>query len=265
MLEVAGYPSSIIGFFIFLTGLALGSFGNVLICRLPFDQSILGRSHCPLCKKELIPLDLIPVVSYVFLLGRCRSCKERISLQYPLVELGSAALAVLALFIAPSFLSGIILALTLWILLLISVIDARIQGIPDIFNILFIVLAFLYTTLAGEFDPFAFIIGVGFFGSQWLLSRGMWIGSGDVLFAVGLSALLGTAELVVFMLLSSYIIGAAAASILLLTRKMARRDHIAFGPFLAFGTLLTLLVGDKIMSCLLWSARACTGLPLFLQ
>lgn len=262
MFLIAGVPAIFIGF-VFLFGLIFGSFGNVLIYRLPQGKSIGGRSQCPKCNKTIEAICLIPVVSYLILRGKCRHCHKHISWQYPLVELGSGVLAVVAAFIAPTFTSALVLALALWILFLISVVDARIQGIPDIFNILFIALAFLYTTLAGEFDPLAFIIGVGFFASQWIVSKGKWIGSGDVLLALGLSALLGRGELVLFMLFVSYILGALVAAILLITKKITRKDYIAFGPFLASGTLVALITGDRITSCLLWSSRACEGLPFF--
>ena len=262
VLLIAGVPAIFIGF-AFLFGLVFGSFGNVIIYRLPIGESIRGRSHCPQCNKTIEAICLIPVISYLLLRGKCRYCHRHISWQYPLVELGSGFLAVVAAFLAPSFTSVLVLALALWVLLIISVFDAHTQGIPDIFNILFIALAFLYTTIAGEFDPLAFVIGVGFFGSQWLVSRGRWIGSGDVLLSVGLSALLGKGELVIFMLFSSYIIGAFVASALLLTRRITRKDYIAFGPFLAVGALVALIAGERIMSCLLWSSRACIGIPFF--
>ena len=251
----------LIGLLFFLCGLVFGSFGNVLIYRLPLGQSIKGRSRCLRCGKTIRAIDLIPVISFVLLRGRCRSCKEKLGWQYPAVELGSGFLALLAFIIAPSLFLAVILAFALWLLLLISMVDARIQGIPDSFNIPFIILAFIYMALVKTFDPYAFIIGVGFFGAQWLISRGKWIGNGDVLLAVGLSALLGTRELVLFMLITSYILGALMASAFLLIGKMTRRDHIAFGPFLALGTLLSLLVGDMVMSCLLWSGNACSSIP----
>ena len=261
MFPIAGVPAVLIGVWFFLLGLVFGSFGNVLIYRLPRGQSIWGRSHCPRCKKSIEPLCLIPVVSFLCLRGKCRHCKKKISWWYPGVELVSGLLAVAATFIAPSLLSAVVLAFALWMLLLIAVVDVHIQGIPDAFTILFIILAFLYTGLSGVFDILAFVIGVGFFGAQWVLSRGKWIGSGDVLLAVGLSALLGQRELVLFMLFSSYILGALVASVLLLTGRITRRDYIAFGPFLALGTLTALLMGERMMSCLLWSARACVGIP----
>lgn len=215
------------------------------------------------CKRILRSHELIPIISFLLRGGKCATCEAKLSWQYPAVELGSGGLFILALFIAPTSYTAAILSLALWLLLLISFIDARIQGIPDALSVPFIALSLLYGSLLGELELLSFTIGVGFFGLQWLLSKGKWIGSGDILLMVGLSALLGKAEMVLFMLLIAYITGAIVASVLLLKRKMHRKTHIAFGPFLAFGTLVTLIIGDKVTSCLLWSANACTGLLFF--
>lgn len=184
-------------------------------------------------------------------------------MQYPLVELASGLLALASLSIAPTLLSAAILALALWLLLIIAVIDAYIQGIPDVLSAFFITLSCIYTVLTGELQPLAFLIGIGFFALQWLLSKGEWIGTGDILLAVGLSALLGTWESVLFMLFFAYITGAAVAAVLLLTKKLTSKSHIAFGPFLALGTLAALLVGERMMSCILSSLQACEGLLQF--
>jgi len=247
----------------FLCGLVFGSFGNVLIYRLPLRRSIQGRSCCPHCGAVLRPQHLVPVVSFLLLRGKCSACKETLSLQYPLVELASGLLALASLSIAPTLLSAAVLALALWLLLIIAVIDAYIQGIPDVLSAFFITLSCIYTVLTGELQPLAFLIGIGFFALQWLLSKGEWIGTGDILLAVGLSALLGTWESVLFMLFFAYITGAAVAAVLLLTKKLTSKSHIAFGPFLALGTLAALLVGERMMSCILSSLQACEGLLQF--
>ena len=264
MLPIAGCPAYLIGVVFFIFGLVFGSFGNVLLCRFPLGESIRGRSHCPSCKKILREIDLIPVISFIFLRGRCHSCRTAISWQYPVIELVSGLLFIAAACIATTPLTAILLALAFWLLLIISVIDARTQGIPDIFSILFIATAFLYSGFSGWLDPIAILIGFGFFGSQWIISRGKWIGSGDVFLSIGLCALLGQINLVIFMLFSSYIFGAIVASALLLSGRITRQSYIAFGPFLALGTLLSLFLGERVMLCLFWVPNACEEILFFL-
>jgi leader peptidase (prepilin peptidase)/N-methyltransferase len=241
----------------FVGGLVLGSFGNVLIWRVPQGRGIGGRSSCPKCQHILGITDLLPVVSYVVLLGKCRYCKTSISARYPVVELFSGMLFVFAFNYVGQISSAFMLSIALWSLLLIAVVDMQTQGIPDVFNGVFIGASILFMVERGIFDPLAFVVGVGFFVLQWVVSGGKWIGSGDILLAIGISAVLGTWELVTVMLFAAYISGAAVAVILLLTRRIRRESYIAFGPFLAIGTLFSLWIGEDIISCFFWSAESC--------
>jgi prepilin signal peptidase PulO-like enzyme (type II secretory pathway) len=118
-------------------GLAFGSFGNVLVYRIHARKPITGRSMCPSCKRTLAWFELFPVLSYAVLGGKCRRCRHSISLQYPLVELGSAALFVFAFTLHPDDpVTGIITAFVLYFLFLACVFDAKYQQIPDVFTIL---------------------------------------------------------------------------------------------------------------------------------
>jgi len=235
----------------FIVGACLGSFGNVLIARLPKGMSLSGRSHCPQCKKTICAYDLIPLVSYIFLQGRCRSCKKSISLQYPVVELASGVLALLALAHTQTILTAVVLAISLWLLLLITVIDAHTRGIHDALSFPFIVSGIVYGSLTTGIEPLALVIGVGFFGVQWLVSGGKWVGSGDVILMIGISALLGYWEHVVLMIFIAYLSGAFVASALLLSKRKTRRDHLAFGPFLALGTFVALFYSERILAFVL--------------
>lgn len=229
----------------------------MLIWRVPQGRGIGGRSSCPNCKHILGALDLIPVASYLFLLGKCRYCKTSISARYPAVELFSGVLFVFAFMYTVQISSAFMLGIALWALLLIAVVDMQTQGIPDVFNGVFIGASILFMIERGMFDPLAFVVGVGFFGLQWIVSGGKWIGSGDILLAIGISALLGTWELVTVMLFAAYISGAAVAVILLLAKRIQRESYIAFGPFLAAGTLFSFWVGEDVISCFFWSAESC--------
>ena len=234
-----------------LFGLAFGSFGSVLVTRVPKGKNIGGRSKCPGCKTQIQNRDLIPVVSYLLLRGKCRNCKRKISLRYPLLELGSAAVIVL-----PSILEGYIdpftvtLGLTLWLFLLLAVIDQDSQGIPDVLSLPLIACAVLTAYLRGDLSASAPLIGGLFFFLQWLFSKGRVVGSGDIFIGITMGFLLGTWQGIALGLGISYVIGATAACGLLLTKKLTRKSRIAFVPYLFSGTLVVLVFGNGILEFL---------------
>lgn len=232
----------------FIVGIVLGSFGNVLIIRLPVCKSIRGRSECPLCHHPLSLVELIPILSYIFLRGRCKHCSAPISIIYPLVELASGLLFLVAAITELSLLTAAFLALALWLLLLITIVDARTKGIPDIFNFPLLLVGVAYSSVAGTNPLSGILMGAGFFAVQWLLSFGRWVGSGDIILAAGIGALLGTWQMTLVMLFFAYVLGALIASVLLLTGKVNRKSHLAFGPFLALGAVLTLLFGEPMIT-----------------
>jgi leader peptidase (prepilin peptidase) / N-methyltransferase len=240
------------GILFFIAGLVLGSFGNVLICRLPVGKRIGGRSECPHCSQVLKAYDLLPVFSYIFLRGKCRKCDACISLQYPIIELASGVLFFLAYNYTSIVLTGCMLAIALWLLLLIAAIDFSTQGIPDILNIPFIVSSVLYGLLVQQLDPISFGLCTGFLGLQWLCSRGKWVGSGDVLLSIGISALLGRWESILLMLGIAYISGSVLAVYLIAKHGSTTEDHIAFAPFLGLGTLIALFAGEWILRALFY-------------
>jgi leader peptidase (prepilin peptidase) / N-methyltransferase len=237
--------------FFAVLGLVFGSFGNVLIYRIPNNQGLGGRSKCPSCSTTIRSFDLIPVISYLLLAGRCRKCKATIAIRYPAIELISGVLFVLAYIQMGSVLTGLLLAFAIWLLLLIAAIDQSTQGIPDILNIPLIVISIAFGITQGHLSLIAFLIGTGFFFIQWAVSRGKWIGSGDVLLSIALTALLGKWNLVLVMLCSAYIVGSIFAVYLLIKKKCSGQDHLAFAPFLVIGTLIALFLGEIILSKLL--------------
>jgi prepilin signal peptidase PulO-like enzyme (type II secretory pathway) len=222
--------------FVFVLGAVLGSFGNVVVLRGERNESLGGRSYCPACKRQLSWIDLVPVASYVWLRGKCRTCKAPISVQYPLVELLSGVLFVAA-FTHQDFdgTSSVALAIALWLLLLIAVQDLRTGLISDALNIPFVIASLTYALLTLVVPWEAVLICGGFLGIQWLVSRGTWVGSGDVILACGIGALARTLPGAATALFAAYILGAVIAAALLLTRKKTLAGSVPFGPFLALG------------------------------
>jgi leader peptidase (prepilin peptidase)/N-methyltransferase len=229
-------------------GACMGSFGNVLIDRLPAGESSLGRSRCDGCKRVLSPLELIPLFSWIILRAKCRTCGGRIPARVPFVECLSALLAVFALFHAGDVVhTAIALFVALWALLLIAVIDVRTRTIPDVLTFIAFAGALAYQWLAtGTIPVVAPIIAASFFGAQWLLSRGRWVGSGDILLAAATGMLVGTPQAALWLLMASYAIGANVAIVLILRKKLSRGDMIPFGPFLVVAAYAVLFAGPAL-------------------
>lgn len=248
-------------------GLIVGSFLNVLALRLNTGQSLGGRSHCATCGEELRWYDLIPLLSYLTLKGKCRSCKAAISLQYPLVEAGTAILfaATAAAFVGEytvtAFLFEVGLVWVIWsILIVILVYDIYHKIIPDSLVYTFIFLALsrgIWKWIEGSFDPYDLYAGIvffAFFATLWVVSRGRWIGFGDAKLVTGIGFFLGFVEgvsaiVIAFWsgaLLSLFLIGYAAilgsevgnSPLRSRSERLTMKSEIPFAPFLIFGSVV---------------------------
>lgn len=237
--------------FIFLLGLAVGSFLNVAIFRLKQGKSFFfGRSFCPQCQKQIAWYDNIPLLSFVLLGGRCRQCQKPIGWQYPLVEL---AAGLIFLFLYWHF--G--LTLKFWIylvltsvLLIIFVYDLKYGQILDevaVPAMIFSFFAGLYLKLGFWNLILAAVLGAGFFGLQYLVSAGRWVGDGDIRLGALMGLMLGWKYLLVALFLA-YLIGAGVSLVLLALKKKAMSSEIPFGPFLAAGTFIALIYGRQILA-----------------
>ena len=236
-------------------GVCMGSFGNVLIDRLPRGETIVGRSKCEGCGRALEPYELVPIASWVFLRGKCRTCGARIPWRLPLVEAASGLLALTAYALvqyAPQMKDSLPLAallfVGLWALLLIAVIDLRTRTIPDVLTVVVFVagIAFHWLRVEGSIPTLAPLVLAGFFLAQWLVSRGRWVGTGDILLAAAIGMLVGTVQGALWTLLLAYAFGASVAVALLLAKKLRRGDMIPFGPFLVAGAYAAILLGDSL-------------------
>ncbi len=141
------------------------------------------------------------------------------------------------------------LTIALVLLLLIAVMDARSGMIADVLSIPFIVVSALVAWSSGHIVDglLAGTVGAGFFGVQWILSRGQWVGSGDIGLALGIGLLLGDMWLLLLALWIAYIAGALMATVLLIRKRAKRKDLLAFGPFLAGGAYVSFFWGEKIL------------------
>ncbi|MBN1578387.1 MAG: prepilin peptidase [Chitinispirillaceae bacterium] len=246
-------------------GLILGSFFNVLICRIPEKKSIFRpASHCPKCKTPIKPLHNIPVFSYLFLGGKCHSCKQPIPITYPLIETltGGAALAIWYFYppsLQPlSWQSIVVYATRVSFLLLIipiSMIDLRHYIIPDLFTLPFLVIAAGIAFLPGSPTPLTALYGIlaggglllaiGAIGSLLLKKDAM--GGGDIKLMAAAGALWG-AQTALLSILFGALLGSVYGIVLMAIRKLNSDHQIPFGPFLGAGVWIAVLFGDKLMN-----------------
>ena len=233
-----------------LLGLMSGSFLNVLILRTHQETSPwMGRSKCMYCGHALAWYELFPLVSFAWQRGKCRHCKKSLSWQYPLVEAVTALLfAVIAIHFGLTW-------WTVWgwviasIMIAIAVYDARWSLLPDSFSISLAISGFGFAFFYGVPLPdlgLGLIAGAGFFGLQYLLSRGRWVGSGDILLGGALGVLLGW-RMLGLSLLMAYLIGAVVASMLIVSNDHKAEGTMAFGPFLMAGGFVAWLWGPQIV------------------
>lgn len=252
-------PDFIIYIFLFLVGTVFGSFIDVVSSRTASGKSfLLSRSQCEKCLKDILPFDLIPLVSYLLLGGKCRFCSAKIPKRLFFIELGVGILFVIAyLFTSLPITSFVILLLILSLLTAIFISDFRFGIIPDQFLIALGFFSFIFLVLQGNsFLDTLSILGIhilagltafAFFMAIFLITKGRGMGFGDVKFSFFIGFLLSFA-LMVGSLYVAFLTGAVVSLILILVRKKKfRGDTIPFGPFLVFGTICSLLFEMQIL------------------
>jgi len=235
----------------FVLGLIVGSFLNVVVFRFKKKESVLKkRSYCLKCKKKLEVWDLFPVLSFLFLGGKCRYCKKPISIQYPLVELVTAVLFVALYWKFDLTIALLYFLVITCLLILIFVVDLKHYTVPDRLVIPGIFLAFLASYLILDFSLINLGLGVlvsgGFFLILFLISKGKAIGMGDLKLGILAGLILGFPE-VILALFFAFIFGGLVGGILILSKKKKGRDLIPFAPFFVTAIFLVIFFGEKIL------------------
>ncbi|MBL7156296.1 MAG: prepilin peptidase [Candidatus Pacebacteria bacterium] len=257
-------------FIIFILGTCIGSLLNCIIYRLEQGKGFVsGRSYCPQCKHQLMWKDLIPILSFLILKGKCRYCEKKISLQYPVVELAIGLLFLLIFIISfggpavgwqffQTILNFIFLSTITSFLAIIFIYDLKHYLISDKIVYSAIGITFLYQL----FKVFSFgnldfrilinpiisgILASAFFLAIVLISHGKWMGLGDVKLAFLMGLLLGFPNIIIAMFLS-FFIGAIIGIGLIAFKKKNFKSEVPFGPFLVFGTFLAMFWGEQIIN-----------------
>jgi len=235
-----------------LIGLCIGSFLNVLIDRLPKGETVTwDRSRCDHCGKALRWFELVPVISFIFLGGKCLRCKKKLKIQYPAIELVTA-LGFIGIWnaygISPFAFLGLLLVYCAFVVTLI--IDFRHQIIPDSMTLLAGFGAALWVwqtvpTARWAHHGIAALLASGFLYIVWAATRGKGMGFGDVKFAIVMGILLGLPNTVVA-LYAGFLTGALVGVILIMKKAKTLKSKIAFGPFLIIGTVIAFIWGSQI-------------------
>ena len=240
-------------------GIIFGSFINAWVWRIENNLSVAkGRSMCPHCKHTLAWYDLVPLLSYAVLRGKCRYCKAKISSQYPIIELTTGLLFMSTyLILAPTGIQqwpqlAIILAVTV-LLVAAYIYDAKHMELPEIFMIPAIILGVVYLGLNALWLGWGALsgqlVGLGIFvlafTAMWYFSKGTWLGAGDIRLAAIMGLLLSPKQLLVG-IFAAYLVGAVYGLTVLMKSQKKRGVKVPFGPFLIIGFYTGLFFGTQI-------------------
>ncbi|MCX7598407.1 MAG: prepilin peptidase [Armatimonadetes bacterium] len=261
---------------IFFTGAAIGSFLNVVIYRLPRGLSLLRPpSHCPSCGVRLRPAELVPVVSWILLLGRCRHCRHRISVRYPVVEAASGLLACAAVYFNGPYLPAVLIYAVCAALLVTFFVDLDHMIIPDqvhwVIGAAGVLLDIRRIWLRGLPGMVAFservgeqtltmawpqslvgaAVGAGLFLALGYLAQAVFrrpaLGLGDVKLAAAMGALLGPGYYFIsFFLLAAVLGGLTGLVVLVVTWGRQREHYLPFGPMLALSGMVMALAPEQV-------------------
>lgn len=241
-------PTILLYIMIFLYGIVIGSFLNVCIYRIPKKEDIVKiNSHCMSCNYNLKWYDLVPLFSYIFLGGRCRKCKAKISIQYPLIEGLNGILYVLVFLVNGFTIESLLYCLMFSALITLSVIDFRTYEIPFGINLFILTLGLIRVAL--DYQNFLdYIIGFisvsGFLYLLFLLTKGRGIGGGDIKLMAVSGLMLGWKCNIL-----ALAIGCIVGSIIHIIRmKVSKEDHVlALGPYLSVGIMVAALWGEALL------------------
>ena len=242
-------PTILLYIIIFLFGIVIGSFLNVCIYRIPKKEDIVKiNSHCMTCNYKLKWYDLVPIFSYICLGGRCRKCKTKISIQYPLIEGLNGILYVLVVAVNGVTIESLLYCLMFSALVTLSVIDFRTYEIPFGINLFILTLGLI--RLALDYRNFldyliGFISVSGFLYLLFLLTKGRGIGGGDIKLMAVSGLLLGWKCNILALAL-----GCIIGSIIHIIRmKVSKEDHVlALGPYLSVGIMIAALWGERLLA-----------------
>ncbi len=236
--------------YIFILGLVFGSFFNVVGIRVPLKESLMGRSHCPNCKKQLGVVELIPVIGYLVLKGKCKECKSPISIKYPIIELITGILFLLSFVILrDNMIEYVLIVLFISLLVILTVSDLYYKVVPNSILLVFLPVILIlrllspiemwYDGLLGGLLGFGFMYLIALYGKKRFKKDAL--GGGDIKLYFIIGLVLGYQIIFLSMLFASLF--AMLYSLIFLKKG----QYLPFVPFIAIGSLLTYFIGNNIL------------------
>ncbi len=246
--------SEIIIFPVFIFGILIGSFLNVCIYRIPKGVDIITtRSHCTSCGNVIGWYDLVPVISFLLLRGKCRNCGAKLSIQYPIVELLNGIMYCIVFTVLGLNVKSVVTMALVSALIVIAVIDWRTYEIPFGLNVfilalgvILIVFRLINRDFTGVWDNIIGAVCVsGFLLVLYFLTKGRGIGGGDIKLMAAAGLFLGWKNCIL-----AFVLGCILGSVIHLIRmRVSKQDHVlAFGPYLSAGIFVASLWGERIIS-----------------
>lgn len=238
--------------YLFLLGIVIGSFLNVCIYRIPRGGSVnFPPSHCPICKEKIKWYDNVPILSYLFLRGKCRVCKSKISIQYPLIEFFTGLLYMLVYLKFGWSILTLKFLIFVSLLIVLSIIDLKSYYLPDSLTFSLISLGIIFSWFSGVgleqsyigagtyAFPFVIIYGFG----EYIFKKEA-MGFGDIKLACGIGAFFGYNSFynMYIWFTLSFVIGSIISLILIALKIRERKNLIPFAPFMGISALITMFL-----------------------
>ena len=236
----------------FVVGSCIGSFVNALVWRLPRGMDVVhGRSICPHCGHRLAWVDLIPLLSWLLLKGKCRYCQKHVSLRYPMIEGMEACLALVCGCCFDSIFEAILVFACMTLLVAIAWIDQDSMCIPDELQMILLIMILLMGLFFSRISFYQRLLGSCVIAVPMIFMNRMkkdCFGGGDIKLMAICGFWLGMTHIVLAFLLATWL-GGGRGLYLLCRRKVQRTSCMPFAPFLVTGILLALFYGDVLISC----------------
>ncbi|MGJ7044583.1 prepilin peptidase [Thermoanaerobacterium thermosulfurigenes] len=236
---------------VFVFGTIIGSFLNVVIYRFPRNESIVyPPSHCTNCESELKPYDLVPIVSYIFLRGRCRYCGNRISIRYPIVELLTGLIYLILFIYFGISIKSLSYAFLESLLIVITFMDMEHKIIPNKVILIGLIAGVAFRLIMINYGVWDYIVGFLVGGGVLLfisLLSGGGMGGGDIKLMAMIGLFIGW-KLTISTLFLAVVLGAVGGIVLVLFKIKTRKDYIPFGPYISIACIISILYGYDLLN-----------------
>jgi Type IV leader peptidase family./Bacterial Peptidase A24 N-terminal domain. len=236
---------------VFIFGTIIGSFLNVVIYRVPRNESIVyPQSHCTKCKSELKPYDLVPILSYMILKGRCRYCDDKISIRYPIVEIITGLIYLILFIYFGISIKSLSYAFLASLLIVITFIDIEHKIIPNKIILIGLIVGAVFRVLMFNYGVWDYIVGFFLGGGVLLLISllsGGGMGGGDIKLMALIGLFVGW-KLTISTLFIAVLLGAVGGILLIVLKIKTRKDYIPFGPYISVACIISILYGYDLLN-----------------